>query len=176
MILHEYDWVGFFVSALYKQFAFLYINLIGRNDAVHVLEEDSMKLLSSLALAASAVCAVAFSPGSEILFAVAIILMIFVSLVAFVHSPPTWLKTLLAFRARAVDNRLTGYGHTHLRADGLGAGGRHGPPRTIAVLVMLAVWTLLMLIFSRVGHAISKLATSGHLLARNNMSAQPLPA
>jgi len=130
------------------------------------------KILLVGALSAVAVCAVAFSPGPEILFALAMIVLIIVGVVVFVHSPPTWLKTIFS---TAVDDRLTGHGHISLAA-GLGAGGHHGPP-SIIFLFLLAVWAIVLTIWSRTGHAVMNLGTSaGHIMARTNTSAQPLPS
>lgn len=129
------------------------------------------KILLVGALSAVAVCAVAFSPGPEILFALAMIVLIIVGVAVFVHSPPTWLKTIFS---TAVDDRLTGHGHISLAA-GLGAGGHHGPPRSI--LFVRAVWALIVAVCSRVGHAVSNFFISaGHIMARTNTAAQPLPS
>ncbi|MBY0538657.1 hypothetical protein K2P47_04665 [Patescibacteria group bacterium] len=127
------------------------------------------KILLVGALGATALCAVAFSPGLAILLAVLAIVLVVAS-----DTVPR-LKLMLASVADATDHRVTGHGHVS-RADGLGAGGRHGSPSTIVVM-LLAVWALIMSISSRASHAVSKLATSaGHALTPNNMSAQPLPS
>lgn len=128
-----------------------------------------MKRLAFLALAASAVCAVAFSPGIEVLFAVSIIVLTILAVPNFGHFPPL-------LNTSPTTGRLTGHGHINSRADGLGVGGRHGPPRGIVVMV-LAVWST-VLVTSRLGHAVMKkfAASAGHSPARTNMSAQPLPA
>lgn len=127
-----------------------------------------MRRLAFLALGATALCAaVGYSPGPEVLFPLTFIALTIIAL-AVVAVP--WLKSTFSL---AADDLLTGHGHVHLRADGLGAGGRHGPPRTVSVLVMLAVWALV----TRVWHALMSLGTSaGHGLSNTNTAAQPLPS
>ena len=135
------------------------------------LRRIPIRRLSFLALAASAVCAVAFSPGPEILHTLTVIAL---STAALCVLAVPWLTTFLVSDD---DDILTGHGHMHSRADGLRAGGRHGAPRTIAVLLVLAVWALIISVWSRIGHAVTSIATSaGHALARTNTSAQPLPS
>ena len=119
-----------------------------------------MRRIAFIALGAVALCAVAFSPGPEVALALTIIALGVIAV--------PWLKTLLTFTSRSIDI-LIGHGHVHLRADGLGAGGRHGPPRSIFVL-MLAVWTAVVTLI--INHFIS----AGGNPSRANMSAQPLPS
>jgi hypothetical protein len=130
-----------------------------------------MRRIAFLALGATALCAVAFSPGPEV--ALALIIVVLTVALGVIAVP--WLKTLLTFTSRSIDV-LTGHGHVHLQADGLGVGGRHGLPRTIVVL-MLAVWALILSAASRAGHAVANLLIpTGHVMARTNTSAQPLPS
>ncbi len=110
--------------------------------------------------------AVAFSPGTEIL----IILTIVALAVTVVLAVP-W----TSFFSTA--DHLTGHGHIHRQAVGLGAGGRHGPPRSILSLFLLIGWALILAKWSRIQHVVMKLASSaGHRLKNINMSAQPLPS
>lgn len=132
-----------------------------------------MRRLAFFALGAAALCAVAFSPGPEVLLAVTVIVLTAALCVLAVP----WLKS--TFISHSAADSVTGHGHGHinLRADGLGAGGRHGPPHTIAGLVILTLWALILAIWSRAGLAVTKLGTSaGHIIVRTNTSAQPLPS
>lgn len=128
-----------------------------------------MKLLNLCALLALGVMAVAFSPG-PLLLSVLVMTML---AVAFGGPAFNWLKKNLLTSAPAFD----GHGHINMRVDGPGAGGRHGPSRSIIFALVLIVWALILSAWSRIGHAVMKLATSaGHRLAIINLSAQPLPS
>lgn len=97
-----------------------------------------MRRIAFLALGATALCAVAFSPGPEVALALTIVLLT----VAFVVLAVPWLKTALASLSTFA---WTGHGHAHahLQADGLGVGGRHGPPRSI-LASLLVFWALIL--------------------------------
>lgn len=132
-----------------------------------------MRRLAFFALGAAALCAVAFSPGPEVLLAVTVIVLTAALCVLAVP----WLKSPFISHSAAYSVTGHGNGPINLRADGLGAGGRHGPPHIIAVLVILTLWALIVAICSRVGHAVTKLgASAGHIMARTNTAAQPLPS
>lgn len=134
-----------------------------------------MRRPSFFALGAAVLCgcaAVAFSPGPEVLLAVTVIALAAALCVLVVP----WLKS--TFISHSANDSVTGHGHGHinLQATGLGAGGRHGPP-SIIFLFLLAVWAIVLTIWSRTGHAVMNLGTSaGHIMARTNTSAQPLPS
>ncbi len=127
-----------------------------------------MRRFAFFALGATALCAVAFSPGPDLGLALTIVALT----VAFVVLAVPWLTTFLT---SSVIWGLIGHGHVHLRAGGLGAGGRHGPPRSI--LFLLTLWALILSMWSHAVHAAMNLGTSvGHRLANTNTSAQPLPS
>ena len=125
-----------------------------------------------LLFAGAALAAVAFSPGPEVALALGVLVLT----VALGVLAVPWLNTFLT--SSITDDRLTGHGHINLRAVGLGAGGRHGPPRGIVVLVVMGIfWAVILSTWRRLGHAVMSLATSaGHALARTNTAAQPLPS
>jgi hypothetical protein len=127
-----------------------------------------------LLFAGAALAAVAFSPGPEFGLALVVIAL---TVAADVLAVP-WLKSNFFSLTSNYADHLTGHGHVHLQADGLGAGGRHGPPRSIIVLMVLVIWALILSVWTLIGRAVVKnLAVSaGHALARTNTAVQPLPS